>query len=410
MPFITPNELHIRTASNKKSITKVGAQMFGVTEETFANWRWQMKSQVQNADDLINILKISKNEEDAFAELKNRFHAGISPYSIALMDFNDSHDPVRLQLMPRMEELKDKYGVSDPLKEVNNSPVKEVVHVYKDRIAWCVAQLCPVYCRYCFRKRRDGEEGLHFNPKIIEKGLEYIASNKNIRDVLITGGDPFITQDSTIENLLKKLREIPHVEIIRFGTRTPVSLPYRITEELADILAMYHPIWINTHFNSVQELTPESTSAIDTLLKRGIPVGNQSVFLKDVNDHVDKMRSLVNGLVRIRVRPYYIYHPQIVEGTEHLRIPLEKGLDIMRGLRGSTTGFANPQYVLDTPTGKIPLSPNHVLARDGENVILEQLTTEPWAEPSPLNGYVPERSLAEISYPTAHRIHTEIKN
>lgn len=402
---MTPNELHIRTASNKRSITKYGAQIFGVKEETFINWRWQMKSQAQSANDLINILKISKNEEDAFGELKNKFHAGISPYSISLIDFKDPDDPVRLQLMPRMEELRDKYGVPDPLKEVNNSPVKEVVHVYKDRIAWCVAQLCPVYCRYCFRKRRDEEEGLHFNPKIIEKGLEYINSNKNIRDVLITGGDPFITHDSVIENLLIKLREIPHVEIIRFGTRTPVSLPYRITEEFADILAKYHPIWINTHFNSVQELTPEAAAAIDTLLKRGIPVGNQSVFLKNVNDRVDKMRELVNGLVKIRVRPYYIYHPQIVEGTEHLRIPLEKGLDIMRGLRGTTTGFANPQYVLDTPTGKIPLSPNHVLARDGDNVILEQLTTEPWAEPSPLDGYVPERSLPDKKYFYAQRIH-----
>jgi lysine 2,3-aminomutase len=186
-------------------------------------------------------------------------------------------------------------------------------------------------------------------------------------------------------------------------------LPYRITEEFADMLAKYHPIWINTHFNSVQELTPEAASAIDALLKRGIPVGNQSVFLKNVNDDVDKMRDLVRGLVKIRVRPYYIYHPQIVDGTEHLRIPLEKGLDIMRGLRGSTTGFANPQYVLDTPTGKIPLSPNHVIARDGDSVILEQLTSEPWAEPSPLDGYVPQRPLEEKSIPSAHRIHLENK-
>ncbi|APJ04826.1 hypothetical protein AXG55_13325 [Silvanigrella aquatica] len=404
MPFLTPNDFHVRTASNQKNVTKVGAQMFGVSEETFANWRWQMKSQIQSANDLFHILKISKNEEEAFEQLKKQFHAGISPYSIALMDFNNLFDPVRLQLMPRLEELNDKYGVSDPLKEVNNSPVKEVVHVYKDRIAWCVAQLCPVYCRYCFRKRRDSEDGLHFNPNIIDKGLEYIASNKNIRDVLITGGDPFITHDASIENLLKKLRAIPHVEIIRFGTRTPVSLPYRITEEFADMLAKYHPIWINTHFNSVQELTPEASAAIDTLLKRGIPVGNQSVFLKDVNDDVEKMRLLVNGLVKMRVRPYYIYHPQIVEGTEHLRIPLEKGLDVMRGLRGTTTGFANPQYVLDTPTGKIPLSPNHVLARDGDYVVVEQLTKEPWAEPSPLEGYVPERPLPQKNYPFAHKV------
>jgi lysine 2,3-aminomutase len=201
------------------------------------------------------------------------------------------------------------------------------------------------------------------------------------------------------------LRDIKHVEIIRFGTRTPVSLPYRITEEFADMLAQYHPIWINTHFNSAQELTPEAVSAIDTLLKRGIPIGNQSVFLKNVNDNVDSLRKLVNGLVKMRVRPYYIYHPQIVEGTEHLRIPIEKGLDVIKELRGSTTGFANPQYVLDTPTGKIPLSPNHVLARDGEFVIVEQLNSEPWAEPSPLEGYTPKKSLPSKSFPFAQRIH-----
>ncbi|MGY3802853.1 KamA family radical SAM protein [Pigmentibacter ruber] len=404
MSFVYPNQLHIRTAFNKKLVTQSGAKLFGVPEETFSNWRWQMKYQIQSGEDFPGIIHFSSEEKKAFLELKNVFHAGISPYSISLIDFVNQNDPVRLQLVPKLEELKDNYGVLDPLKEVNNSPVKEVVHVYKDRIAWCVAQLCPVYCRYCFRKRRDGEEGLHFNPKIIEKGLDYISGNKNIRDVLITGGDPFIAHDGTIENLLKKLRGIPHVEIIRFGTRTPVSLPYRITQEFAEMLAKYHPIWINTHFNSAQELTPEAASAIDTLLKNGIPVGNQSVFLKNINDDVIKMRELVNGLVNMRVRPYYIYHPQIVGGTEHLRIPIEKGLDIMRQLRGSTTGFANPQYVLDTPSGKIPLSPNHLIARDGDYVILKQLNNEPWAEPSPLEEYVPQIRLEEKPFPHAQRI------
>lgn len=406
MSFVYPNQLHIRTAFNKQLVTQKGAQLFGVTEELFSNWRWQMKFQIQSGEDFPGIINFSSDEKQAFTELKNIFHAGISPYSLALINFADEQDPVRLQLVPKLNELNDNYGVLDPLNEVNNSPVKEVVHVYKDRIAWCVAQLCPVYCRYCFRKRRDGEEGLHFNPKIIEKGLEYISRNKNIRDVLITGGDPFIAHDGTIENLLKRLREIPHVEIIRFGTRTPVSLPYRITQEFAEMLAKYHPIWINTHFNSAQELTPEAAAAIDTLLRNGIPVGNQSVFLKNVNDDVVKMRELVNGLVHMRVRPYYIYHPQIVGGTEHLRIPIEKGLDIMRQLRGSTTGFANPQYVLDTPSGKVPLSPNHLLARDGDYVILEQLNKEPWAEPSPLDGYIPQVPLEEKRYPSAQRINS----
>jgi lysine 2,3-aminomutase len=389
MTFQVPSELHKKTATNKKSITAYGAQLFGVTEEKFSQWHWQMKHQIFSPEQLDGIVSLSANEREAFAKLKHKFQAGISPYSIAVMNFEDEWDPVRLQLMPRLEELHDKYGVADPLQEVTNSPVKEMVHVYKDKVAWCVAQLCPVYCRYCFRKRRDEEEGLHYNPKIIDAGINYIASNKNIRDVLITGGDPFIANDASIENLLRRLREIEHVEIIRFGTRTPVALPYRITEKLADILAKYHPIWINTHFNSTQELTPEAASAIDTLLKRGIPVGNQSVFLKNVNDTSASMMALLNGLIRLRVRPYYIYHPQIVEGTEHLRIPIEQGLEIMESLRGNTSGFAIPQYVLDTPTGKIPISPNHVIGRQGDFFYLKQLNGEPWAEPSPLENPKP---------------------
>lgn len=385
MPFQAPNEFHFKTASNKKNITREGAKLFAVSEEKFVSWHWQMKHQIFSPEQLFGLVKLTDNEKEAFIKLKHKFQAGITPYSIALINFSDEQDPVRLQLLPRLEELHDKHGVKDPLQEINNSPVKEMVHVYKDKVAWCVAQLCPVYCRYCFRKRRDEEEGLHYNPKIIEAGLEYIASNKNIRDVLITGGDPFIANDSAIENLLKRLREIEHVDIIRFGTRTPVALPYRITKHLAEILEKYHPIWINTHFNCTQELTPEAASAIDTLTRHGIPVGNQSVFLKQVNDSFESMRSLLNGLIRLRVRPYYIYHPQIVEGTEHLRIPIEKGLEIMKALRGNTSGFAIPQYVLDTPTGKIPISPNHVIGRQGDFFILEQLNKEPWAEPNPLD-------------------------
>lgn len=393
MSFLDPSEIHHRTATNKKDVTSFGASLFGVSKEKFSDWRWQMKRQIQDANEIPNFSTNNTNEYQAFIKLKDKFHAGLTPYSISLIDFEDSLDPVRLQLMPRLEELQDKHGLSDPLNEVQNSPIKEMVHVYKDKVAWCVAQLCPVYCRYCFRKRRDEEVGLHFNQKIIDSGIKYISENKDIRDVLITGGDPFIASDNAIEKLLQRLREIPHVQIIRFGTRTPVALPYRITEELASMLAKYHPIWVNTHFNCANELTPESARAIDTLLRAGIPVGNQSVFLKNVNDTFEKTIALLNGLIQIRVRPYYIYHPQIVEGTEHLRIPIEQGLEIMRKLRGNTSGFAIPQYVLDTPSGKIPISPNHIIERKGDHVLLTQLNGKPWTEPNPLNGFIPEVSL-----------------
>jgi lysine 2,3-aminomutase len=237
-------------------VTARGASLFGTTEEQFLNWRWQMKNQVTSAEEAQRVLKLSSSEQEAFSSLKDLFEAGITPYYLALMDLENEFCPVRLQALPRLEETVDRIGIADPLQEVGNSPVKEVVHVYKDRVAFCVAQLCPVYCRYCFRKRRDDEVGLHFNPRIVDQGIEYIANNPNIRDVLITGGDPLIAQDGTLENLLSRLRAIPHVEILRIGTRVPVTLPYRITEELADLLARFHPLWINTHFNCPEELTP----------------------------------------------------------------------------------------------------------------------------------------------------------
>lgn len=393
MPFRSPNPLHLRSSTRREDITARGAQLFGVSEEQFTNWRWQMKNQVTSAEEAIRVMQLSDNEKEAFLALKDSFQAGVTPYYMALMDLANEDDPVRLQALPRLEELHDRIGIPDPLQEVGNSPVKEVVHVYPDRVAFCVAQLCPVYCRYCFRKRRDEEVGLHFNPKIVDQGIEYIASNKNIRDVLITGGDPLVAHDGTLENLLRRLRDIPHVEILRIGSRVPVTLPYRITEELADMLAQFHPLWINTHFNCPEELTPEAASAIDTLLSRGIPVGNQAVLLAGINDTPDRLKTLLEGLVKMRVRPYYLYQAQTVEGTAHLRVPIEKGLDLMRSLRGRTTGFAIPQYVLDTPSGKVPLSPNHVLGRVENDVVLLDLKNKAWREANPLADYVSPNPL-----------------
>jgi lysine 2,3-aminomutase len=377
-------------------VTARGASLFGTTEEQFLNWRWQMKNQVTSAEEAQRVLKLSSSEQEAFSSLKDLFEAGITPYYLALMDLENEFCPVRLQALPRLEETVDRIGIADPLQEVGNSPVKEVVHVYKDRVAFCVAQLCPVYCRYCFRKRRDDEVGLHFNPRIVDQGIEYIANNPNIRDVLITGGDPLIAQDGTLENLLSRLRAIPHVEILRIGTRVPVTLPYRITEELADLLARFHPLWINTHFNCPEELTPEASAAIDTLLSRGIPVGNQSVLLAGVNDTPERLKSLFEGLVRMRVRPYYLYQAQTVEGTAHMRVPIEKGLDLMRSLRGNTTGFAIPQYVLDTPSGKVPLSPNHLVGRDGDSVVMTDLKKNHWRELNPLGEYTTQNPLPSL--------------
>lgn len=366
------------------SVTKLGAQLFEVSEEKFSNWRWQLKNQVRTKEEAEKVLDLEENEKEAFALLEPVFNVGISPYSMALMASLQQRGAdiraLKLQLIPRLEELHDKRGQKDPLEESANSPVKEVVQAYPDRVAFCVASLCPVYCRYCFRKRRDEEEGLHFNRKIIEEGIRYISSNENIRDVLITGGDPFMASDEAIENLLSRIYAIPHVEVVRFGTRTPVAMPQRITENLVKILKKYHPVWLNTHFNAEDEITKESAEALKRLADAGVPIGNQTVLLRGVNDSTEKMLKLCRKLIRNRVRPYYIFYPHMIAGTEHLRVHYKKGIEILKGMRGKISGFGIPHYIMDTPSGKIPLGYNHILEEDGMDLILEDLNGKVWRE------------------------------
>lgn len=375
----------LQLAQKSDSLSAYGAKLFGVSVETFLSWRWQMKNQISQADEAQKVLQLSESESKGFQDLKELFHAGITPYYMTLMkksldEHGETDCPIRRQALPRTDELFDRLGLKDPLQEVDHSPVKEVVHVYPDRVAFCVAQLCPVYCRYCFRKRRDEEQGLHFNRNIVKRGIEYIRSQPAIRDVLITGGDPFIASDTALESLLSEIRAIPHVDIIRFGTRTPVTLPYRVTAKLAKIISKFHPVWLNTHFNCVEEITPEAELAVANLLSHGIPVGNQAVLLKGVNDSPEKMLALCRALLKIRVRPYYVFHPHYVEGTEHLRVPLTKGMQIMKSLRGNITGFGIPTYALDTPHGKIPVQHNYILQEDGDDLLLETIRGEIWRE------------------------------
>ncbi len=369
-------------AQDVQSLTYKGAKQFNVAPETYVNWRWHMRTQINDRAAAEKVLQLELSEQQGFQELDAIFHAGVTPYYMSLMQ--PTHEgrtcPIRLQSLPRTEELKDRLGVADPLMEKEHSPVREVVHLYPDRVAFCVAQLCPVYCRYCYRKRRDDEVGLHFNRAIVDRGIAYIQDNKAIRDVLITGGDPFIASDQAIENLLQRLRAIPHVEIIRFGTRTPVTLPYRVTDRLGKLIAKYHPVYVNTHFNCPEELTPEAGVSIANLVNNGIPVGNQAVLLKGINDDYERMHALLRGLLKIRVKPYYLFHPHNVAGTEHLRPTLETGMQIMRKLRGNITGFAIPSYIVDTPSGKVPIQHNHILGRDGEDLILEDVRGEIWRE------------------------------
>ena len=348
------------------------------------DWRWQLRNRITTVGELARYLHLSTAEQAQIRAAGARYRWSITPYYASLMDPDDAACPLRLQQVPSIQELDDDLGLSDPLAERDNSPVDAVVHVYPDRVAFKITNVCPTYCRYCFRDYFVGNEAEHHTRAKLQQGIDYIARTAAIRDVLITGGDPFLFSDERLDDLLGRLRAIDHVEIVRFGTRTPCTLPQRITPELCRMLARHHPLWINTHFNHPRELTAEAAAACARLADAGIPLGNQTVLLKGVNDDLAVMRALVCGLLRRRVRPYYIFHCQLLHGTAHLRTSIERGLQIAAGLRGQVSGFGVPTYVLDTPYGKVPLAPQYLLGRIGNEVVVRTADGQVWREPNPL--------------------------
>lgn len=339
-----------------------------------------MRHRVRDAEALARWIHPTEDERAAVGELATRFRFVITPYYASLMDPEDPDCPIRRQVVPRLAERGDPFGVADPLDEVAHSPVKNVVRVYRDRIAFCVNNECALYCRYCLRKRMVGDEDWSMRRRELRTAVDWIRATPEIRDVLLTGGDPLVFSDDRLGWLLGELRSIPHVEILRLGTRLPVTLPFRVTDALCRMLERHHPLWVNTHFNHPRELTPEAAEACDRLTRAGIPVGNQSVLLAGVNDDLDTMKALCEGLVRLRVRPYYCYQAQLLEGTAHFRVPIERGLELFRALRGRTSGFAIPLYVLDTPYGKVPLTHPYVRGRDGDHVEVESFDGKVWRE------------------------------
>jgi lysine 2,3-aminomutase len=355
-----------------------------VAESDWRDWRWQMRHQVTDAEGLARWVRPDPDELEAIDLLAERFRFVITPYYAALMDPEDPECPIRRQVVPRTAEMRDPAGLSDPLDEVAHSPVKNVIRVYPDRIAFCVNNECALYCRFCLRKRMVGEPEWVMKKRELEEALAWIRATPDIRDVLLTGGDPLVFSDDKLAWLLGELRAIPHVEIVRLGTRLPVTLPFRVTEDFCRMLAEHHPIWVNTHFNHPRELTAEASEACDRLARAGAPVGNQSVLLRGINDDPATMKALCEGLVRMRVRPYYCYQAQLLEGTAHFRVAIERGVEIFRALRGRTSGFAIPQYVLDTPHGKVPLSHPYLVGRDGDDVVVETWDGHRWREPNPL--------------------------
>jgi lysine 2,3-aminomutase len=344
-----------------------------------------MQNRIHSAEALREWIDPTDDERAAIERTGDTFRWNVTPYYASLMDPKDPSCPVRRQAVPTMDEFTpDIVDELDPLDETGHEPVKNLIHNYEDRVAFCVTAECAIYCRYCLRKRMVGDAEYFMRTDEHQAAIDYIAAHDEIRDVLLTGGDPLTFNEANLEWLLGKLRAIDHVELIRFGTRMPVKLPYRITDELCDLLAQYHPLWINTHFNHSKELTDDAAAAIDRLKDAGIPVGNQTVLLRGINDAPATMKALNEGLVRMRVRPYYLYQAQIIGGTGHLRTPIEVGMHIMRQLRGRTSGFAIPDYVLDTPHGKVPLNRSYVKGRAGDHVLMESYDGTLWAEPNPI--------------------------
>ncbi|HKJ34732.1 MAG TPA: KamA family radical SAM protein [Balneolales bacterium] len=351
----------------------------------WTNWKWQLRHQIKSLEELEQWINVTDDERQAIEATKGFFRWRITPYYASLMDPDDPNCPVRRQVVPTMAEMEDDIDIMalDPLEELAHSPVKNLIHNYRDRVAFCVSSICAVYCRYCLRKRMVGEGENMMNKAELQEGIDYIAAHEEIRDVLLTGGDPLTLSDANLEWIISRLRAIPHVEIIRLGSRFPVLNPFRITDELCRIISDYHPVWFNTHYNHVKEITPEAAKAADKLTRAGAPVGNQTVLLKGINDDAKTLITLNNELVKIRIRPYYLYQAQLLGGTRHFRTSIEKGMEIMNQLRGRTSGFAIPTYVLDTPYGKVPLTPNGFVQRDGNYVEVKAYGGQTWREYNP---------------------------
>jgi lysine 2,3-aminomutase len=344
-----------------------------VTDEQWNDWKWQVKNRIETLEQLKKYVKLTAEEEEGVKKTLSTLRMAITPYYLSLIDPNDPHDPVRRQCIPTaLETYQSPADLLDPLHEDEDSPTPGLTHRYPDRVLFLITDMCSMYCRHCTRRRFAGQTDNECGPDRIEKALEYIEKTECVRDVLLSGGDALMVSDKKLEYIISRLRQIPHVEIVRLGTRTPVVCPQRITPELCDMLKKYHPVWINTHFNHPNEVTAESKRACEMLANAGIPLGNQSVLLRGVNDCVHVMKNLVHELVKMRVRPYYIYQCDLSMGLEHFRTPVSKGIEIIEGLRGHTSGFCIPTFVVDAPGGggKTPVMPQYVISQAPGKVVL----------------------------------------
>lgn len=340
--------------------------------KSMEQWQQMIRDSIHSVDQIVERFNLDKQVAE---ELDEFFQARINPYYLSLIRYPG--DPIWLQAVPDGVELEDMEGIEDPLNEDEMSPVPNITHRYPDRCLFLVTSQCGMYCRFCTRKRKVGDSG-KISMKELESAFNYIEQHTEIRDIILSGGDPLMLTDTMLEKILKRLRGIPHVEIIRLGTKMPCVLPHRITHELCEMLKKYHPIYINTHFNHPWEITPESTKACEMLANSGCPVQNQAVLMKGVNDNAEVLMELFQKLLKIRVKPYYLFMADETKGASHFRTSIQTGLDIMKKLRGWTSGLAIPHFVIDAPGGggKIPLIPNYVLHQDEDKIVLRNYKDE----------------------------------
>ncbi len=356
------------------SNSKVRKYFSHIPDSIWNDWKWQFRNRITSVNDLIKFIPLSPIEQDQIKLVIKKYPFSVTPHYLSLIDPNDPDDPIKKQAIPSILEITmGMVGMEDPLEETRDSVVPGLVHRYSDRVLMVLTDICPMLCRHCTRKREWKNGGWVRTPNEVEAMLDYIRRHKGVRDVIISGGDPLTLSTSHLENVISQIRSIKHVEVIRIGTRYPVVLPQRIDDELCAMLSKYGPIWLNTHFNHYREITPESAAACDKLLRSGVPVNNQSVLLHGVNDTLQTQLKLCNGLLKIKVRPYYIFQCDEVQGTEHLRTPVEVGVNIIKGMRGHTSGLAIPNFVIDLPYGggKVPLQANYIMAKNNNELVLE---------------------------------------
>jgi len=332
------------------------------------DWHWQLKHRICTKEELTQIIKLTPQEERGIDKAKGRLSMAITPYWASLMDVEDANCPIRRQSVPVSEEFAiSPHEMADPCAEDRESPVPHLVHRYPDRVLLLATAHCAMYGRHCTRRRLVGDHETKdaSSENKFDAAIEYIKENRKVRDVLISGGDPLILEDEALESLVSRIRAISHVELLRIGTRIPVTLPQRITDKLVNLLKKYSPVWMSIHFNHPKEITKRCKNACDMLVESGVPLGSQTVLLKGINDRPYIMKHLVHDLLQIRVRPYYIYQCDPVRGTQHFRTPVASGINIIEKLRGHTSGYAVPTYVIDGPGGggKIPVGPNYVLSQ-----------------------------------------------